>query len=47
VDHIASLMADWLKSHPRDTVAAEAYFPLVEPYGKAWLDDLRAAGLPE
>jgi TolB-like protein/DNA-binding winged helix-turn-helix (wHTH) protein len=42
-----SVMADWVKSHPRDTMAAEAYFPLVEPYRKAWLDDLRAAGLPE
>jgi TolB-like protein len=42
-----AVMADWVKSHPLDTIAAEAYFPLVEPYAKAWLDDLRAAGLPE
>jgi len=47
VSEARAVMANWVKSHPLDTIAAEAYFPLVEPYAKAWLDDLRAAGLPE
>lgn len=36
-----------LKINPHDTVALEGSFPLVEPYRKALMDDLRAAGLPE
>jgi hypothetical protein len=30
-----------------NTVAAEAMWPIKEPYKQAWLDDLRKAGLPE
>ena len=40
-------MAAWRAMVPADTVAAEAYFPLVEPYRTRFIEDLRAVGLPE
>ena len=39
--------AAWRKANTRDTIVAEARWPLIEPYKEALLQDLRAAGMPE
>lgn len=40
-------MVGWLAANPRDSVAVEAQWPLIEPYEAEWLKALRTAGLPE
>ena len=40
-------MAEWRTRNPHDSIAAEARWPLIEPYKAAWLGALRNAGLPE
>lgn len=42
-----SYMAKWRAAQPSDTVAREAIFPMAEALATGWLNDLRAAGLPD
>ena len=48
LDEARALLGEWLRANPRASIATEAiYWPMREDLKRAFLDDLRAAGLPE
>lgn len=46
-DAARSTMAAYVKNNPEWTVKNEASYPMIDPLLQRWLEDIRAAGLPE
>jgi len=48
LDEARAVIADWLRANPRASIATEAvYWPMRSDLKRAFLDDLRTAGVPE